>query len=95
MGVRRNLACGCCGKQFRRWDNYSRSRSRPRCWCICKECQIDACWDDYLQMSSIIIKVYRALSRANQDIFNSYDRPLQEAIVHQMMEDGVITWGFR
>lgn len=91
MTRNKHLTCGCCGDWFKTWTGY-RDQDQDRGYGICQPCQVDDAWRDYEAMSGLIDTVRDALNPGNREKFAAMDRPLQDAIVYQMLDNGILSW---
>lgn len=87
----KHLDCGCCGSYFITWDGY-RDQDQDAGFGICRQCQVDAAWDDHSLLTGMIDQVAGALKEASRTEYLAMDRPLQEAIVYKMLDKGYLKW---
>lgn len=88
------LRCGCCGGSFQIWEGYV-DQDQDDGYGVCESCQADIKAKDTAEMDRAIKALKDGLNETNAAIFEEMDRELQQAMVFQALEDGILTMEFR
>lgn len=87
----KHLVCGCCGDGFQTWVSYE-DQGQDVGYGICIYCQEDE-KNRYVEfMDEQIKSVMKNLKPENQEKFKNEKRDRQEAIIHELINKGVLAW---
>ncbi len=87
--------CGCCGCEFQDYLKNQLKFDQDRGYGMCFYCAADAEQREKEIMDDLIIKMLLDLNPVNVTTFLSMDREEQEGVIHQAIEDKMITFSIK
>lgn len=88
------LACGCCGESFQTWEGYI-DQDQDCGYGICKRCQGWIKEKEDRDMDRAINTLRNGLNEQNREQFDDLDREIQEALVYQALDEGMMSYTIR
>ena len=87
----KQLTCGCCGRYFRTWPEYT-DQGQDRGYGICEPCQGMIADRNEKELNKSIKLLASALNEANRTKFLAKPRHIQAHLVDLAFRDGILKW---